>query len=529
MTDTRFNWMPKLLARLRKSHIDVTEVPAWHDPVRTLRVQARDWGRLAAYLREFDCRLAGLWAEDRGSRLRVYACLEKRGDYLLLKVEVPEEAPELASWTPVYPGVNRLERHARDLLGVRFLDSPDNRRWPRHRAWPEDRYPLRKSEPLAGHSPDADTPADTDYPFQSVAGDAVYEIPVGPVHAGIIEPGHFRFHAIGETVLNLEARLGYTHKGTEKIAEGRTPEQLLTLAGRVSGDSTVAHAWAAAQALERAVGVEPPARALYTRALLLERERIGNHLGDIGAICNDVGFAFAQMQFSRLRELWLRDNQRLFGHRLLMDQLCPGGARGDLDADAAAVMRRAGDRLRRELDELLPLIRANQSLRDRLLGTGILTGDQARRLGCLGYVARASDCGYDVRCDSPSPPYDRLHIQKPVQTAGDVAARVVQRAEEIFASLDALGQILDGLPSGPMRTPWAQAHACAGLGVVEGWRGEVLSYVRLNQEGLVERFFPRDPSWFNWPALAVLIHDNIVPDFPVCNKSINGSYGGQDL
>ena len=529
MTDNRFNWMPKLLSRLRKSRVEVAEVPSWHDPVRTLWVQARDWGRLATYLQEFGCRLAGLWGEDRLERLRVYACLEKQGDYLLLKVEVPVTEPQLASWTAVYPGVNRLERHTRDLLGVTFLDSPDNRRWPRHQAWPEDVYPLRKSEPLTGYSPDDETPADSDYPFQSVAGEAVYEIPVGPVHAGIIEPGHFRFHAIGETVLNLEARLGYTHKGIEKIAEGRTAEELLKLAGRVSGDSTVAHSWAAAQALERAAGIEPPARARYLRALLLERERIGNHLGDIGAICNDVGFAFAQMQFSRLRERWLRDNEQLFGHRLLMDQLLPGGVRHPLQGGAISTIREACDRLREELDSLLPLLRDNQSLRDRLLGTGILTPEQASRLGCLGYVARASGCRYDVRCDSPWPPYESISIQRPLQQSGDVAARVIQRAEEVYASLDAVRQLLDKLPPGPLRAHWPEAATGAGMGMVEGWRGEVLAYVRLNGEGRVERFFPRDPSWFNWPALAVLIHDNIVPDFPVCNKSVNGSYAGQDL
>lgn len=529
MTDVRFNWMPKLLSRLRKSRVEVTEVLSWHDPVRTLWVQARDWGRLATYLQEFGCRLAGLWGEDRQERLRVYACLEKQGDYLLLKVEVPADEPQLASWTAVYPGVNRLERHTRDLLGVTFLDSPDNRRWPRHQAWPEDVYPLRKNEPLQGRAPNLDTPADNQYPFQPVAGDAVYEIPVGPVHAGIIEPGHFRFHAIGETVLNLEARLGYTHKGIEKAAEGRSPADLLKLAGRVSGDSTVAHSWAAAQALERAAAIEPPDRARFLRALLLERERIGNHLGDIGAICNDVGFAFAQMQFSRLREQWLRDNERLFGHRLLMDQLVPGGVRCQLDAAGTAAVLQAGRTLHAELDSLLPILRDNQSLRDRLLGTGILSQEQSRRLGCLGYVARASGCGYDVRCNSPWPPYDRISVQRPLQTAGDVAARVIQRAEEIYASLDAVRQMIDRLPQGPVRAHWPETATGAGLGMVEGWRGEVLSYVRLNSAGRVERFFPRDPSWFNWPALAVLIHDNIVPDFPVCNKSVNGSYAGQDL
>lgn len=529
MIDTRFNWLPKLLSRLHRSHLDLTEIGSWHPPIRTFQVRPADWGRLARFLAEFEARLCGLWGEDRGPQLRLYACLEKQGDYVLLKVEVPGERPELASWASVYPAANGLERHCRDLLGLHFSDSPDSRRWVRHQAWPETTFPLRKSEPMAG-APLLTTPPDSDYPFHRVEGEAVYEVPVGPVHAGIIEPGHFRFHALGETVLNLEIRLGYVHRGIEKRAEGQDIDGLLRLAGRVSGDSTVAHSWACAQALERATGTELPERALFLRALLLERERIGNHLGDIGAICNDVGFAFAQMQFSRLREGWLRVNQRHFGHRLLMDAVISGGVAVNPDRESGLALLRDCDSLRGELASLLPIIRDNQSLRSRLIGTGILRPEQARQLGCLGYVARASNCGRDLRVDGAQAPYDRLSVEKPVQEEGDVAARVIQRAEEIFASLNLIRQLVEKMPHGPNRVPLkAVTGDCAGLGLVEGWRGETLAYVRLNGAGRVSRYFPRDPSWFNWPALAVLIHDNIVPDFPVCNKSINGSYAGQDL
>ncbi len=529
MIDTRFSWLPKLLSRLRRSRVSVIEVRAWHTPIRTLQVQPADWGRLARFLAEFGARLSGLWAEDRDSRLRVYACLEKQGDYLLLKVEVPVDKPELASWSGVFPAANGLERHARDLLGIQFVESPDTRRWVRHQAWDETVYPLRRAEPVAGSPPSA-TPPDSDYPFHRIDGESVYEIPVGPVHAGIIEPGHFRFHAIGETVLNLEIRLGYVHRGLEKKAEGLLSSELLRLAGRVSGDSTLAHAWACARAMENAAGTVLPERAQYLRALLLERERVANHLGDIGAICNDVGFAFAQMQFSRLREQWLRDNARLYGHRLLMDQITAGGVACNPDPAACRHQRDQAELLRRELTTLLPILQDNQSLRSRLIGTGILDKADALRLGCLGYVGRASGCGYDVRRDSPGFPYDHLNVERPVQTEGDVAARVTQRAEEIFASLSLIRQIIEKLPHGPHQGSWQPpSRECAGLGVVEGWRGETLAYVRLDPGGRVSRYFPRDPSWFNWPALAVLIHDNIVPDFPVCNKSINGSYAGHDL
>ncbi|MBI2380384.1 MAG: NADH-quinone oxidoreductase subunit C [Gammaproteobacteria bacterium] len=529
MSQSRFTWLPKLLSRLAKSRLALSECPDAPRPALAYGVQAEDWGRLPVYLQEQGCRFAGLWAEVRDGRLAVLACVEKQGDYLVFETEVPIAKPELGSWSPVYPGANRLERHARDLLGLVFLNSPDARRWTRHQAWGEDEHPLRKDFPAEGHG-SAPTPADAGYPFERVEGEAVYEIPVGPVHAGIIEPGHFRFHALGETVLNLEARLGYVHKGIEKLAEGRDGAGLLRLAARVSGDSAVAHAWAAAQALERTSGAEVPERGLMLRALLAERERIANHLGDIGAICNDVGFSFAHMQFGRLRELWLRRNAALFGHRLLFDTLVPGGVARNLDKDGVLALLADCRALRKEVTSLFPVLRDSQSLRDRLMGAGVLAKDQAQRLGCLGFVARASGIDYDLRRDHGYAPYERLSLEHPLHQAGDVAARVLQRAEEIYASLGAIRQLLDRLPHGPIAVSLKPPEpGTRGLGLVDGWRGEILSYVRFGEGGRVSRYFPRDPSWFNWPALEVLIHGNIVPDFPVCNKSINGSYAGVDL
>lgn len=529
MTDTRFTWLHKLVQRLAKSGITLTPAPTEPAPCRAFAVPLDQWGRLPSYLAEQGCRLVALWAEQRPDWFRVSVCLEKQGDYLLLKVAVPTANAALPSWSAVYPGANRLERHARDLFGVHFEHSPDARRWTRHQAWTEQEFPLQQAFPVRG-TRDAPTPADAQYPFLTVEGDAVYEIPVGPVHAGIIEPGHFRFHAIGETVLNLETRLGYVHKGIEKIAEGRDAEGLLRLAARVSGDSAVAHAWAAAQALEHAAGIDPPARALHLRALLCERERIGNHLGDIAAICNDVAFSFAYLQFSRLRELWLRRNGELFGHRLLMDTLQIGGVRQPLDKPAIAQLLADTQQLRKELSELLPVLRDNQSLRDRLLQAGVLTQADARQLGCLGYVGRASGVAYDVRTEHRLPPYDQISLERPLQSEGDVAARLRQRGEELYASLNAIRELLEKLPHGPVTTAWrTPADDAAGLGIVEGWRGETLAFVRFGPDGRVRRYFPRDPSWFNWLALERLIHGNIVPDFPVCNKSINGSYAGVDL
>jgi len=527
---SRFEWLEEYRARLEAGGVPLqgdggTRLP----PARVIQVEADDWGRAGRYSAAFGCRWAGVWAEQRGGRFGLYCLLEYRGDYLILETELPLAAPLIASHAPVYPAADRQERHLQDLFGIRFGQHPDARRWVRHAAWPAGRYPLRDDFPLNGEVLE-ETPPDDDYPFSRVQGAGVYEIPVGPVHAGIIEPGHFRFQAVGERVLKLEERLGYLHKGIEKIAVGRDPVGLARLAGRISGDTTVAHTWAACLAMERAAGVEVPSRGVALRALLAERERVANHLGDIGAICNDVGFAFALVQFSRLRELWLRRNHELFGHRLMMDRIVPGGVAVEPEPAAVGLLQEDHRLLRDELGALYDILEDHPSLEDRLLTTGRLTPETAHRLGCLGYVGRASGQGFDVRQASPHPPYDRLPVVVPLFREGDVAARLRVRMEETLNSLDLLDRLLLQLPEGGIvREMSVPAAGARGIGMVEGWRGEIVCYVRFGEKGRIARFFPRDPSWFNWPALEQIMLGNIVPDFPVCNKSVNGSYSGHDL
>ncbi|WP_343033161.1 hypothetical protein [Caldichromatium japonicum] len=267
------------------------------------------------------------------------------------------------------------------------------------------------------------------------------------------------------------------------------------------------------------------------RALLAERERIVNHLWDIGAICNDVGFAFAQVQGARLREQWLRRNQALFGHRLLMDRLVPGGVVCDLSNEGFQRLRQDHAALRQAIEPVFDVIEDYHSLDDRLIGTGILSEADAHALGCTGHVGKASVLGCDVRRDCPYPPYDRLRVEVPVQQEGDVAARVRVRIQEVRNSLWLLDRLLDELLGGEITVPLPEPRglAAAGLGIVEGWRGEILCFVRFDRAGRIARYFPRDPSWFTWPALERLILGNIVPDFPVCNKSVNASYAGHDL
>ncbi|NJD05430.1 MAG: Ni,Fe-hydrogenase III large subunit [Methylococcaceae bacterium] len=498
-------------------------------PAKVLELAPTDWGKAAAVARAESWRWAGVWAEDCGPQLTVQACLEKQGCYVLLHTAVDSAHPVLPSHTHSYWAAERPERQLQDMFGLRFEDHPDPRRWARHQAWGDTEHPLRKDYPVAG-TRSGPTPPDKDYAFLRAHGPSVYEIPVGPVHAGIIEPGHFRFLAVGETVLHLEERLGYVHKGIEKIAEGRDPQGLARLAGRVSGDSTVGHAWAACMAMERAARIEIPARAASLRAIFAERERVINHLWDLAARCNDVGFAFGYYQFGRLREQWLRENREWFGHRLLMDRIVPGGVATDLASEAAAKMGKTIVRLRRELDELLTILDANSSLEDRFLGAGVLSAELAAALGALGFVGRSSGQSFDVRRDAPYAPYDRLEVRVPVETQGDVSSRFWVRYKELRAALRLLESLLVNLPAGEIAATWGEPPADAqGFAAVEGWRGEILAFVRFATDNRIARYWPRDPSTVNWPALEKLVLGNIVPDFPVCNKSVNGSYSGHDL
>ncbi len=363
-------------------------------------------------------------------------------------------------------------------------------------------------------------------------GEGLHQIAVGPVHAGIIEPGHFRFTANGETIVRLEERLGYVHKGIESLMAGLPVERAAVLAGRVSGDSTVAYALAFARAIEAALGSDIPARAVWLRALMAELERLANHFGDIGAICNDAAFAMLHAQCGLLREHALRVADRCFGHRLMMDRIAPGGVRCDLPADGAEAIATLIAHIRAHFPELIELYDNTASLQDRTVGTGILAPTLARQFGAGGYVGRASGRMFDARRMPGYPPYDRLQFEVPVLEDGDVNARLWIRVREVEQSMAIIDQILRQLPSGPIQYPLPARPAMnsgEGVALVEGFRGDVLIWVQLGQDGSIERCHLRDPSWFQWPLLEAVIEGNIVADFPLCNKSFNCSYSGHDL
>ncbi|MDE1950584.1 MAG: NADH-quinone oxidoreductase subunit C, partial [Burkholderiales bacterium] len=400
--------------------------PVWQAPV-----DAAQW-RLAA---ERAGRLVALWGVGPGldakpartdaKPARINAALGFDDGLLWVELEVPPEGyPDLAR---LWPCATRMQRAAADLYGVQPADAQDRRPWLDHGRRPEH-------------------PAAADYDFVRVEGEGVHEIAVGPVHAGIIEPGHFRFSVVGEKVLRLEQRLGYTHKGVERRYTELAPLEAHRLAGRASGDSTVAGAWAYCMALETAAGVTPPPRALALRATLLERERIANHLGDLGALGNDAAFAFGLAQFSRLRELWQRLSKEAFGHRLMMDAVVPGGVACDLDGAMVRRQYEQCDAIEAEVRELRRIYYGHAGMQDRFISTGRVDPELAARLGLTGLAGRASGQARDLRCDQRWPPYDRLAVRPAVHAAGDVASRVAVRFEEVLESLRLIRALADALP-----------------------------------------------------------------------------------
>ncbi|WP_291993454.1 NADH-quinone oxidoreductase subunit C [Candidatus Accumulibacter sp. ACC003] len=504
-------------------------LPIWRATVRN-----ETWQVLARALSESGGRLVALWASDRtqgaSGGLVIAAAYAVREGLLWLDLPLTERAATYPDLVPFFPCADRMQRAAADLLGVTAEGASDRRPWLNHGAWPEDYLPLRRQ----GAQKATATPrAVTDYAFVRVEGDGVHEIPVGPVHAGIIEPGHFRFSVVGEKVQRLEQRLGYTHKGIEKRFTELPPLQAHRLAGRISGDSTVAYSWAYCMALESLAGCQISERASWLRALLLERERVANHLGDLGALGNDAAFAFALAQFSRLREDWLRLANDAFGHRLMMDVVVPGGVTANVDQTTAASLAEQCDRIEREVHELRQVYDEHAGLQDRFLTTGRVLPELAARLGLTGLAGRASGQAADLRCERPWTPYDQLQVKIATQRDGDVAARVSVRFDELVESLRLIRVLLSQLPDGPTRSELRLPSKLAfGAGWVEGWRGEI--FVALEYDGqqganCIRRCHCHDPSWQNWPVLQHAVMDDIVPDFPLINKSFNLSYSGHDL
>jgi Ni,Fe-hydrogenase III large subunit/Ni,Fe-hydrogenase III component G len=484
--------------------------------------------------------LFGLATARLGAELRLMIGTDRRDDrgvfevhylfahprdrwFLHATVAAGPRDPQLPSLATLHYPASRFEREIADLLGIRAAGHPDPRPLVRHAFWPEDYHPLRHDAVARAFEDDG-----RPFPFQQVGGEGVYEIPVGPVHAGIIEPGHFRFSVVGETIIDMKSRLYFTHKGTEKLFEGRAPADGVALAERISGDTTVGHALAYCEAVEAAAGATVPARARWLRVLLLELERLYNHVGDFGMIANDTGFAAAHSHCFRIRERLLRLNKRVTGNRLLRGGLVPGGVAVDAPAgvDVAAEVAAALS----DFEEIVELSLASTLVADRLDATGRLTKRTAADHGVLGFVARASGIDADARRDHPFAAYPELRPRVSVHETGDVRARTLVRVEEARESARLIRRALETLPPGPLTAvvPPLPADAPA-FALVEGWRGAIIHWVMAGPGGALARVKVLDPSFLNWPALSHALLTNIVPDFPLCNKSFNQSYSGNDL
>jgi len=488
-----------------------------HRPHPRFIVDEEGWRSISGQLADGYWCLLGLWGDTGAVHMAVLD--EAQGPAELAVVSLDCSGGRFPSAGALHPPAIRLERAIHSMFGLEPAGLWDRRPWLDLGFW-DIAHPL-----AAEHGP----PASARYEFLPVEGDGLHQIPVGPVHAGIIEPGHFRFTANGETVVRLEERLGYVHKGIEALMAGAPIERAARLAGRTSGDSTVAYALAFAHAFEAALEIDVPPRAVYLRALMAEIERLANHFGDIGAICNDASFSLMHAQCGILREQVLRTADACFGHRLMMDCVIPGGVDRDVPGGFEASIQSLLDQIERTFPKLIELYDNTASLQDRTATTGILSLELARRFGAGGYVGRASGRAFDARKVLAYPPYNELEFDVPVLDDGDVNSRVWVRIREVEQSMRLIEQMLRRLPVGSIRAELPPASGTReGLGLVEGFRGDVLVWLRTDG-ARVWRCHLRDPSWFQWPLLEAVIEGNIVADFPLCNKSFNCSYSGHDL
>jgi Ni,Fe-hydrogenase III large subunit/Ni,Fe-hydrogenase III component G len=479
---------------------------------------------------EHEARLVTVFAEDRVKDEDVfynYYVFDRPGEptWVILKASIPADHPSFQSLAAELPSVNWQEREIQDWFGLEAVGHPNPRRVALHDNWP-DVHPLRKDFPLDTLLPPFEGER---HVYRPAYGEGVFQIPVGPVHAGIIEPGHFNFSVAGEPILYLQLRMFYTHKGTEKLFENIPIHRAVFLAESVSGDSAFSHGTAFCQAIERAAGIEVPSRAQFLRIILLEVERIANHISDIGAIANDVGFAIANAHAGRVRELVLGLSESLTGSRVLRGMVAIGGVRRDWDRAQVEAIGNTLNVVEREFRDLVAILEASNSTRERLEHTGILRRDKALMLGVVGVGGRASGIDLDVRRDHPYEAYGDLPFSVPVYQAGDVRHRVLVRIDEVGESIQLIRAAAARLPDGPHRAPVQRIppNRCA-LSAVEGWRGEIIYWVRTGDGDCLKRCKVKDPSINNWPAIVEAVEGNIVADFPVINKSFNLSYSGTD-
>lgn len=476
--------------------------------------------------------LLSLFANDerclRENHFTIYYvfAIRTQGCFIIIETLVAGEHPEFTSITPNIPSANLYEREIRDLYGILPVGHSGPRELIFHKNWPQNLYPMRKD--FEGHNLPPIGKGEAE--FAHVQGSGVYEIPVGPVHAGIIEPGHFRFSVAGEPIINLEAQLYYVHKGIEKICEGQSIEKCFYISERISGDETFSNSLAFCQAIERIADVQIMPRAEYSRVAFAEMERLVSHLGDLGGICTDVAYGFAASQFKMLR-IWTYQMMEEMGNsRFLRSVNRPGGLRKDFLAGKEKRLLEFLEKIKKELTDTVKIIKGNGLFIDRVEHTGILSTQIARDLNAVGPAGRASGIYHDVRKDYPYAAYDRLNFDVPEHANGDVNCRMNVKIEECFSAIDLIMQAIEKMPSGSIYSPIPQMEAYkTALGYTESARGENIHWIMTGPGNTIFRYKIRTPSFCNWPALCYAVAGNIVPDFPLINKSFNLSYAGNDL
>lgn len=445
--------------------------------------------------------------------------------FLVLKIYISGDHPRFPSITTLIPSAEGYEREIKDLFGLIPDGHPDPQRLVFHGNWPDGVYPLRKD--FNGQAPSL---ANQENEFTRVEGTGVFEVPVGPVHAGIIEPGHFRFSVAGEPIINLEAQLYYVHKGIEKLSEGASIEKCFYISERISGDETYTNSLAYCLALEKIAGVMVPERAVYARVVFAELERLVSHLGDLAGICVDVAYGFAAYQFRMLRGWTYLLIEEVSGSRFLRSVNKPGGLRKDFLAGNEKKILEFTAKINRELLDTVKIIRSHSLFIDRVENTGKLSTTVALDLNAVGPPARAAGVRKDLRKDFPYLAYEKLDFQIPEHNNGDVNCRMNVKLEECFTSLELIKQAVTALPAGKILTPVVHVDPYKfALGYTEAPRGENIHWLLTGESDTIYRYKIRTPSFCNWPVLCHAVRGNVVPDFPLINKSFNLSYAGNDL
>jgi Ni,Fe-hydrogenase III large subunit/Ni,Fe-hydrogenase III component G len=475
--------------------------------------------------------LVSMFANDEKSICSKYAVYyvfadRKQALLLIIKTLIDPNQMEIFSITPNIPAADLYEREINDLFGIFPKGHPNPKRLVFHSNWPKAEFPLRKEFDVK-HKPDF---AKEVTPFQKVTGEGVYEIPVGPVHAGIIEPGHFRFSVAGEPVINLEAQLYYVHKGIEKMCEGQSIEKCLYVSERISGDETFANSLAYCEAIEKIAKVKIPSRAQYTRVVFAELERLTSHLGDLGGLCLDSAYGFGTFQFRMMRGWAYAVADELCGMRFLRSVNKIGGVRQDFVAGKEVKVIAGLEKIKKELYDTLKIIKANTMFIDRVENTGILKTKIATDLNAVGPGGRASGLCFDVRKSFPYEAYDKLKFNIPKHNNGDINCRMNTKIEECFESISLMIRAIENMPGGKVLEPVGSVEPYRfAFGLTEAPRGENIHWIMTGENNTIFRYKVRTPSFCNWPALCHAVKGNIVPDFPLINKSFNLSYAGNDL